>query len=157
RNPVEPPSRLTALPAPLGLARRGERAVPIDDAKSIEPRLQRVEAIEKRSRHLDRRQRPLSVKFEQRDGPGLTDFFFRCHRSPPGCHYPLIAARPQRRHPRSLAWFSQNGLRMLDANDKGLAGREGMISFTRISRAAVAAVVLGLCFLPAAWAQSPPK
>jgi len=90
------PGGLAAQPASLGLARRSERAVAIDNTKGVEPRLQRVEAIEKQPGHLDRRQRPLAVKLEQRYGRGVSDIFFACHRSSVGCDYPLISAGPQR-------------------------------------------------------------
>jgi len=45
RDAVEPPDRLCALPASLGLARRGDRAVAIDGAEGVDLGLQRVETI----------------------------------------------------------------------------------------------------------------
>src|SRR5208282_5735344 len=81
RNTIEPTNRLAAQPAPFGCARRSEGAVTVDDAKGVDPGLQRVEAIEQQPGHLDRRQRFLAIEIEQRNRRGVYDILVGAHCS----------------------------------------------------------------------------
>src|SRR5690606_28491061 len=79
---VDRAARLAALPAVLGGPRVGERGVVVDQAVGVDLRIQRVDPVEDRPGHVDRRQVAVAVGLRQLVGTQPGDLVV-LHRSLP--------------------------------------------------------------------------